>query len=444
MQEHIEQQVRIALSDGYSAAIEAVKTLGSFRDPAALEALMRISEKAGSKAVRKEARKAIWKLKSAGVRVPEKSPEVRQAPGTAAMPAGYLGEGRLVETGAGATLEDVSDTEERQQGLPALSEEQSEAPDDGNMPWKDITQAYLSAVDGAGYRLAVTITPGPFGALRTGMFVLGDTEGIHGCGERSVTGGDLEDFVAEISRGGIIVKVPPKVAAFEIFRHEDISRSLKKSLPFDYFAIRPAGKDEMPRDTEAAIYRVVDAREVKWNPLLLERSAALLSEDAFSSWIIPKEEVSEYIEDLDASESSMIIVGVKSKEEQRKNIIDSALDGFFSADRRKLYKRRLEEQAFILFLIEKPPIAKVALAAAMGLDPDSGVWVQNHPFARALMELSLEVHRGLNKDKGLLLEKATALRLKEGDVRLSYDESKTTTEEHHMPRIWTPGSSRRR
>ncbi|HHY38077.1 MAG TPA: hypothetical protein GX507_04030 [Clostridia bacterium] len=338
-----------ALGEDQSAALGAIKELGSIKDPSALDALLEISERARSKVVRKEARKAIWRLKRAGVR-------------------------------ATKTAEpDPRDTHSRSEDV-------------SGMGWKGIDTAYLSVVDGDGYRLAVTCTPAAFGAVRAQVFVLGDTEGIHACGERSMSKGEIGDFISRIARGQIVAEVWPKAAVFEVFRHEEISRSLGHSLPMEYFTIKPPDKDLMPEHPEPPAYWVMDRREVKWNPLLLDGSASLLGEEAFRSWLIPEADLAPYIDDLESSEDTVIVVGLKSKEERRAGIISRATSSFFDPERRRLYKRRLEEQAFVLFMTGRKDVAKTALAAAVALDPESGTAPEKHPFASAFVEMSMEFH----------------------------------------------------
>lgn len=403
MREELDAKKEIALGDDQSAALEATKELGSIKDPSALRALLEISEGALSKAVRKEARKAIWRLRSAGVREPE-----------AVVPA--------------------------PQGAPSGAEN---VPD---MGWRGVEAAYLSTIDGDGYRLAVTCTPAAFGAVRAQVFVLGDTEGIHACAERSMSKGEIQDFISKISQGQIVAEVPPKAAVFEIFRHEDISRSLGRSLPMEYFTLKPADKRLMPKHVEPPAYWVIDRREVKWNPLLLDGSVSLLCEAAFRSWLIPEPDLARYIDDLESSENTVIVVGLKSKEERRASIVSRATSFFFGLERRRLYKRRLEEQAFVLFMTKSKDAARTALAAAMALDPESGIAPQNHPFASAFVEMSMEYHlreRRRRKVSGAARQPAGPAGETVGRVVTpSVPEMVREATREDMPRrIWVPGES---
>lgn len=404
MGEEIDANKEVAFGEDQSAALQAIKELGSIKDPSALDALLEISKHARSKMLRKEARKAVWRLKRAGVQ------------------------------GTKATELDPRDIHPRSEDV-------------FDMGWKGINAAYLSVVDGDGYRLAVTCTPAAFGAVRAQVFVLGDTEGIHACGERSISKGEIGDFISRISRGQIVAKVWPKAAVFEVFRHEEISRSLGHSLPMEYFTIKPPDRDLMPEHPEPPAYWVMDRREVKWNPLLLNGSASLLGEEAFQSWLIPEADLALYIDDLESSEDTVIVVGLKTKEERRASIVSRATSSFFSPERRRLYKRRLEEQAFVLYMIGSKDVAKKALAAAVALDPESGTASEKHPFATAFVEMSMEFYlrarrrsRVLelkHKQTGIMDESAKRIVVPFGH-ELRQRTSDEVAQEDLPHRIWTP------
>jgi hypothetical protein len=117
----------------------------------------------------------------------------------------------------------------------------------------------------------------------------------------------------------------------------------------------------------------------------------LLALPELAGWFLdPASVASEGLEWLEARESR-IVVSEQIKAERRAALVDRLIDTRFDAPARRLWQRRLEEQAYVLFTLGRVPEAASALAVARALTGAGDAAIRRIPFLRALVERSLEI-----------------------------------------------------
>ena len=90
---------------------------------------------------------------------------------------------------------------------------------------------------------------------------------------------------------------------------------------------------------------------------------------------------------LEASESRLVLSEVQRRA-RTEEVYRQALAELFPEVRRLLYKRRLEEMAYVLLKLEKPEEARMALAAAIDLERPFNLFKPN-PFLFELVVRSI-------------------------------------------------------
>jgi hypothetical protein len=252
-------------------------------------------------------------------------------------------------------------------------------------------QAWVSAIDGTGTRGCWLVLEGPFGERTLLSAVLSDTTGF-----LDVTGGPIakkrldERLRAMRAESPLAwVEVPP-AWALHLFADAGRRHTAAGVPP-------PAGLTpwqpllaESPTADTPPIYERLPAASLADDPRLIEASASLLDLPELAGWFLdPPSVQSEALELLQAQESRLV-VSDQVKEERRAAIVDGVIDTHVDPDARRLWQRRLEEQAFVLLETGRPAEARQALAVALALaDPER--LARHVPFVRALAERSLEV-----------------------------------------------------
>lgn len=161
-------------------------------------------------------------------------------------------------------------------------------------------------------------------------------------------------------------------------------------LPMEYMAWRERIGPPERRYEQPLIYDVINAAEIRWDPRYLDSSDHLFNLEMFRIWVLDREEMAEYAREIMVGQQSGLLLAGRDPEASRRLVEDRAIQKLFDSRRRPLYRRRLEEMAYLLWKLDRTLQARQALAAAMALEPPDRSLL-DHPFVRALVRLSLDV-----------------------------------------------------
>ena len=126
------------------------------------------------------------------------------------------------------------------------------------------------------------------------------------------------------------------------------------------------------------------------------------------NWVLEPKDVEPYVRAVREAEESRIALNPTQKEEWLQGIYRRALEELFPGERRLLYKRRLEEMAYILFKLDRSDEAKRCLAAALDLEKEINALNPN-PFLFQLVITSIysvmaaERERKAEKEPSLII-----------------------------------------
>jgi hypothetical protein len=308
-----------------SAAAEA---LGGLALPEAAAALDAVEAGAPSKAVRTAARRALYRLRQAGV--------TRPAPARLPPPRPRLGE------------------------------------------------AWMSVIDGTGTRGLWLTVEGPYGERTLLAAVLSDVAGVVDFSSGAVPKKRLDEQLRKLRAETALpwVEVPPSWAWALLA--EAAARTVDRPVPAalgGWLArLGTPGPPAAPLDESLAAAAVA--------PGLLERSAALAETPELAGWFLdPTSLASEGLEWLQARESRLIL-SEPLKAERRAAIVDRVIETRFDPAARRRWQRRLEDEAYVLAALGRREPAALAAAVARAL-ADPGQAPRHIPFVRALVERSL-------------------------------------------------------
>jgi hypothetical protein len=115
------------------------------------------------------------------------------------------------------------------------------------------------------------------------------------------------------------------------------------------------------------VFLSLNEKKIHANPRFLKNSADLFETDLFSSWFLPREEMQKYADLIAEAEESRLVLNPAQKEARLQETYRKALAELFPEERRQLYRRRLEEMAYVLLKDGREDNAKAALAASIDL-----------------------------------------------------------------------------
>jgi hypothetical protein len=160
-----------------------------------------------------------------------------------------------------------------------------------------------------------------------------------------------------------------------------MSQTLANPLPPGYKDAERELQDVGWDGPVALIYEFIKEEEVKDQVRLLSESGNLHKILPFSSWFINPDKVRKYAEAIREAEKSRIVMTPQQKDARLSSVHMEALHELFPEERRLLWRRRLEEVAYILWKIGREREAKQALSAAVDLktpfspiEPNPFIW----------------------------------------------------------------------
>jgi hypothetical protein len=329
-------------SETPGGALALIDVLGSSRDEAAGPVLAALAVSATDKEQRKEARRALHKLRSAGLAV----------------------------------------------AVPVHADQPPVAPvRDALRP----VQALVTPSDGVGSRLLWLLLERPHGGLTMFNLAINDVVGLKDDAIEETTRRRFDAHLREWTdrTGYTPVEIPVEYGMALLAEALALNAESNLPLPRDFVIRRPLLGELPPPPTAALIHQHISRGQIFLLPTLLEESPRLLDEEPeLRGWVFGYGEVEQFVRDFQQSESRLLMTS-DPPETRRARILDRAIDALFTPEMRRAFRRRLEETAYIFWQTDRQRSARQAVAAAFAIS-DTGS-LRTHPLLRRIVELSIEL-----------------------------------------------------
>jgi hypothetical protein len=331
----------LAAASELPLAIAAVEALASVRDEAAAEALDAISRSSSDRTLQKAARRSLHRLSSQGIRPNVQAP--RPASGVASK---------------NATL----------------------------------YRAVASAFDGSGDRSLWLAAERPLGGIYMIATMLNDVAGMTDCVGRDTTRKRFSEQESSMRAKDPMawVELPLEYARQLIGEAVDLARNNGSGPPTGYALwAETIGAPPEPF-TQALIYAEISAFEARMHPTLEAESPRLFEQPEVEPWFFPPDQVRKWVERLNQSATSRLIVTPESEGDRQQRLIKEAAAELLPARGLRGLRRRLEETAYIFQRTGREQEARRAVAAAATIEEQRALRPL-HPFVRMLIERSFRI-----------------------------------------------------
>ena len=291
--------------------------LGRIAEMEAVEALAKMESEARDKALKKEIRRSLFKLSQKGLTVPETNT------------SGSIGLTPLLKAGSE-------------------------------------TEAYMSAVDGAGGRLLWIAKPQPGHGLQTIQAMVSDREGLLRVGGAHIRRKELRNMSREIKEkhGVSMISVPWEYADQTLYEAYEKGKSKGRTGFENFHELRAAIASGKPQQQEHPIYRRLNP-EMVTEGIWRERSRRLLEEPELRFWFFDEDWVKPYLSQLEEAQSSRLVLNQVQKEERLAGIVRDAVKTFCTGDTGAVLQRRMEDMALYFIETGREDAAKLSLAVAL-------------------------------------------------------------------------------
>jgi hypothetical protein len=285
---------------------------GHILTPGAAQLLAEMESKA-SGSLRREVRRALFKLRQHGIK-----PPVTEAPAAAA---------------------------------PVLAAVES-------------ASAIMSPVDHEGARLVWLLKPRTQGGLSRLQGLSSDAEGLVGANLAHVSRRELREERQEIERASEIKLIDTDYRLADFILCEAYRRTPESRLGHvgNFLALRAEILVAPPPiDYQHPIYQEFAGT------LDQEASADLLKEPELTGWTVPKAELKPYLGEIEDIRQSPLVLNQYQQEERSNAVVGRAVEQLFAGARAALMRRRLEDMAYYLARTGRANAARWAASAAAAI-----------------------------------------------------------------------------
>ncbi len=345
------------------ADVAIARALGTIADPAAATMLVEM-EAGASGAIRREVRRALYKLKQRGIDSPAAAPPVA------------------------STLHDA-----------------------------DTETAMLSPIDGEGARIVWIVKPRVQGGVIRMWALISEREGLVGAQNTRLSRRELNSERVELERRAQVKLVDAdwRVADFiacEAWRNTPESR---RGQVGNFLGLRSELIASPPPTTLVHPVYAELAAEVAAEP-----SVELLKEPELLEWRLPDELLKRYVDEINQAGESVIVLSPVHKQERVNAVIDRATAELSSGDNGRRIQRRFEDIAYYLARAGRRAQAGWAAAAAARLR--DGIDVTKVLFFQAFIRTQLgtvaaEEQQKAEEEPRLIMTPAEAMRTREARTR---------------------------
>lgn len=322
-----------------------IDALGGSRDEAAGQVLTALAMAAPDKELRKAARRALHKLRSAGLAVT--LPVAEHEP------------------------------------LTSLVREALQ-----------IVQTRVSPSDGVGSRVlwVVMERPNSRNGLTVFNLALNDIVGLKDSFLEDMSRRRFEGRMKEWEElaGLDTVEIPVEYGLSLLSEALALNAESGFPIPREFLLHRNVIGELPPPPTDALIHQYISRGQTLLTPSVLDESAMLFDEQhEVQGWIFGHSETLPFVREYKQAERSPLILAAEPDGDRQGRAIDTAIDTLFTPPIRRGYRRRLEELAYVYWKTDRERAARQAVAAAFAIT-DTGS-LRTHPLLRAIVSASIEM-----------------------------------------------------
>lgn len=253
-------------------------------------------------------------------------------------------------------------------------------------PAKEEPSAYVGPIDGAGNRAVFIVIPQRAMGVDLAMGMIGDEEGIiefiYGRYGRKRMREVKDLFFARIPH---MVETSLSHAATELERAYRKEEGRPGASAREYLRLRPWLLETVELLDRPAVADFIPVDTVSVDILTQTQIERLLHHELMTSWAVDAEKVGPLSEEIARAEASPIFISEAQRREHIDKIREEGITKIFGDKEREIFKRRLEETAFVFFKIGEGTLARLSLAAALSIGEKTTLFKAN-PFLSALVD----------------------------------------------------------
>ncbi|MBU0988935.1 MAG: hypothetical protein KJ823_01995 [Proteobacteria bacterium] len=267
-------------------------------------------------------------------------------------------------------------------------------------PQRERPLCYVGPVYGLGFRTILVILHRGGKGLDIGFGIVSDEEGIQEFLFNNVSKTRAKELKEHLSeQAGPLIETSLSHAATILEEAYQRHLELRSDAPVDYLELRPWLLENAPVLDRPVIYDLLPETPDLDTILTEARLWEFFNHELMDSWLIDPGALRPFMEDMLNVHNSPIVLTEAQKSARIREIKEKCMAEIFTAEKRDLLKRRLEEMGYIFFKLGQEETAGVALAAAHGAVQEASV-LKTNPVVETLFERSLGFYMKAMEEKG--------------------------------------------
>ena len=290
------------------------------------------------------------------------------------------------------------------------------APASAAAPVSDLT-AMLSPIDVEGARIVWIVKPRMQGGVLRMWALVSDSDGLVGAQNTGLTRRELKSEREELERRAQmkLVDADWRVADFIACEAYRLTPDARRGQVGNFLALRTQLiAAPPPNELAHPIYQEFAAE------IASEPSVELLKEPEFLEWRLPDALIKPYVDEINSAGESVIVLSPIHKQERVNAVIDRAAAEILGGENSRRIRRRLEDIAYYMARDKRRTQAGWAASAAARLR--DGIDVTKSVFFQALIRTQLGTLAAAEQQKAaeeprLIMTPAEAMRAREARSR---------------------------
>lgn len=271
-------------------------------------------------------------------------------------------------------------------------------------------KGFVNGYDFSWNRFLLLVIPHAGRGLTMLHGLVSDGEGILNFSGGEISRKEFKGFFDKLQKASPtpVVETEPSYVGSLFAQAYQLTLEKKGNLPQDYLRLKSEIERIRKEYERPLIYSYLRADEIAGDDRLLGRGGDLLKADLFYSWRVEEDQIRPYADEVGEAEESKIVLNQAQKEARFQGIYQKALSELFSGERRVLYKRRLEEMAYLLLKLGREEEARVCVAVALDLEKPVNL-IQPNPFLfqlviKSIFGLLAEAYEKKKKEPSLIVK----------------------------------------
>lgn len=231
------------------------------------------------------------------------------------------------------------------------------------------TRSFISFLDGVGDRIIFMVKPITTYESRVFEIFLSDQQGIREITSVTAFRKEAEQFITRITSDEKIKFLETMVenACFLVQEAHAINERTGAIVSGSFAQWRNVFADSLALQKQPIIYQHLDAQKLRHQLSLLQKTDKLLVRIELIVWFIESDEAKQGWSKYKLARNSPLVLNKQQVEERLLEQCRETAAAFFHDARCALFKRRLEELAYLFFKQEAEEEARIALCAALSL-----------------------------------------------------------------------------